>query len=109
MARKRIPADLMNIDDAIVREAERRGLDAMSTGGGFDYIYKELGKNEDGSSRVVILSSAGDAGSPDSLSDGSDLLIMLNENWTEQVAISAKSAREGMALMEKMFDPYVKA
>lgn len=108
MPRRRIHADLMNIDAAIVREAELRGLDATATGGGLDYIYKELGKNEDGSSRIVILSSASDAGSPDSLSDGADLVIMLNESWIEQVAISVRSAKEGMALMEKMFNPYAR-
>lgn len=95
-----------NISEEIVREAERHGLDAMATGGGMDYIFKKLGKNEDGSPRVVLLCNADDAGSPDRLSDRVDVQIMVNEGWNDAVAIPVKTAKEGMVLMAKMFDPY---
>jgi hypothetical protein len=95
-----------NIPDVIVSEAERLGLDATATGGGLDYIYKSFGKNSDGSERLAILSSGADAGSPDRLNEKSDVLIMLSEDWTDQVAMSFRTAKEAMAVMAMMFDPY---
>jgi len=95
-----------NIAPEIAREAERLGLDAMATGGNNDFIFKALGKNEDGSERFAILGAGGTSGSPDRLAEKSDILIILNDNWTEQVAMSVQSAREAMILMSRMFDPY---
>lgn len=95
-----------NIPEQIIKEAERQGLDALATGGGMDYICKEIGKNEDGSPRILLLCNAGDAGGPDRLSDKVDVQIMLAEDWTNAVAIPVRTAKEGMALMNKMYDPY---
>ena len=51
----------MNIDKFLWSAAKRRGLDWMTTGGGMDFIYKQL---RDGS--LVLFSDAADAGfSPD--------------------------------------------
>jgi hypothetical protein len=95
-----------NIPEAIIAEAERQGLDAMATGGNMDYIFKALGKNEDGSPRILLLCNANDAGSPDRLSDKVDVQVMLCEDWTQAVAIPVRTAKEGMALMKSMYDPY---
>lgn len=103
--RKAIPR-VFNITEEILREAERLGLDAMATGGGNDFISKEVGENEDGSPRFLVLSAGDTSGSPDRLSEKSDLLVMLNENWTDQVAMSFKTAKEAMAAMARTYDPY---
>jgi hypothetical protein len=95
-----------NIHEVIIAEAERQGLDAMATGGGMDYIFKKIGKNEDGSDRVVLLCDANDAGSPDRLSDKVDVQVMLNQEWNDAVATPVRTAKEGMVMMAKMFDPY---
>jgi len=95
-----------NIAEQIIREAERLGLDAMATGGGNDFIFKGLGENEDGSGRIAILAAGGASGSPDRLSERSDVLVILNENWTDQTAISFRTAAEALAVMSRMFDPY---
>lgn len=95
-----------NIPENIIAEAERQGLEAMGTGGGVDYIYKKLGTNQDGSERVVLLATAHDAGTPDRLNEKSELQLMLREDWTDAVTIPVANAKEGMALMAKMYDPY---
>ena len=105
MARTRIHRTY-NIPEAIISEAEHHGLDALSTGGGMDYIVKTLGKNEDGSTRVILLCAARESGGPDKLNEPVDVQVMLTETWDNAVAIPCKTAREGMALMAKMYDPY---
>ena len=107
MARSKI-GGAYNINQSIVNEAEKHGLDAMATGGGLDYIYKHIGKNEDGSERVVILGDAEDAGSPDYLNSKCELHILLCEDWTDQVTIPASNVRAGMAMMVAMYDPHAK-
>lgn len=105
MARSKI-GGAYNINQSIVNEAEKLGLDAMATGGGLDYIYKVLGKNEDGSDRVVILGDREDAGSPDYLSSKCELHILLSEDWTDQVSIPVSNARAGMVMMVSIHDPH---
>lgn len=105
MAKKKI-SGAYNISEEIIAEAERLGLDAMSTGGGFDYVFRTIGKNEDGSKRFALLCAANDSGSPDRLSDKVDVQIILVEEWNNAVAIPVRTAKEGMALMAKMYDPY---
>ena len=105
MARSKIYRTF-NIPEPIIREAERCGLEAVGTGGNMDYIAKILGKNEDGSHRIVLLCAADASGCPDRLTDRVDVQIMMSEEWTDAVAIPCKTAKEGMELMAKMFDPY---
>lgn len=97
-----------NIPESIILQAEKHGLDAMATGGNLDYIFKRLGTNEDGSDRVVLLADSGDAGSPDKLTDRCELLIMLNEEWNDQVSIPMSNARAAMIFMTSMYDPNVR-
>lgn len=104
MARSQI-GGAYNIPASIIREAEKLGLKAMATGGNVDYIFKQVGTNEDGSPRLVILGDALDAGSPDRLNDKSELHIMLSEDWTEQISIPFKTALEGLRVMSTMYDP----
>ena len=35
-----------------------------------------------------------------------ELQLMLREDWTDAVTIPVQNAKEGMALMAKMYDPY---
>jgi hypothetical protein len=104
MARHKILGSF-NIPESILTYAESVGLEAMGTGGNVDYVYKELGKNEDGSPRVVLLGDREDAGSPDSLTSKCELHIMLNEDWTSQISFPAKTAREGMKIIASMYNP----
>ena len=106
MAKRSKIGGAYNITESIINEAERLGLDAIATGGGNDFISKVVGTNEDGSPRHVILTAGKTAGSPDRLNERSDVLIYLNENGTDQVAMSFGSAKEAMFVMSKMYDPY---
>lgn len=104
MARHRI-IGYFNIHEEILDEAEKLGLEAMGTGGNVDYVYKGIGKNQDGSPRVVLLGASDGAGSPSRLSSKCELHLMLSEDWTEQVSFPVKTAREGMRVMVSMYDP----
>lgn len=95
-----------NIPRSVVRVAEELGLDAIATGGNTDFICKYLGKNLDGSERVVILAAAEGGGSPDSLGERCELILMLEEGWHSEVAFPVKTAKEGMKVMATMYDPY---
>jgi hypothetical protein len=105
MARRKIIGDF-NIPEALILEAERLGLDAMSTGGGMDYIFKTVGKNSDGSRRVALLVSGLDAGSPDRMSEKAEIEIMLNEEWNDAVNIPFRNAKEAIEYLAKAYDPY---
>lgn len=105
MARSKIH-DLYNIEREIVREAEALGLDAIATGGNTDFISKVIGKNEDGSDRLVILTSAEAGGTPDRLTEPSELIVILDMEWHDEIGIPVRTAREGMRLMAVMHDPY---
>jgi hypothetical protein len=106
MAKRSKIGGAYNIPESIINEAERLGLDAMATGGNNDFIFKQIGENEDGSPRIALLTAGKTSGSPDRLNEKSDVLIALNENWTDQVAMSFGSAKEAMFVMSKMYDPY---
>lgn len=93
-----------NIADAIIRKAESLDLDAMGTGGNVDYIYNSLGRNDDGSERVAILSSREGGGSPESLREPAKILIMLDEEWTDVVGLPFKTAKEAIEALARMYD-----
>ncbi len=95
-----------NITPAIVKAAEALGLDAIATGGNCDFIMKKVGTNKDGSDRMVILTSAEQAGTPDKLSEKAELIIILDQEWHDEVGIPCGTARNGLNLMATMHDPY---
>jgi hypothetical protein len=103
--RTRIPRTY-NIPEVLVLEAERLGLDAMATGGGLDYIFKNVGKNSDGSPRTALLVSGLDAGSPDRLNERAEIEIMLNEEWNDAVNVPFRTAKEAIEYLAKTYDPY---
>ncbi len=84
-----------NIPMEIVREAERRGLYAMATGGGFDYIYRDLLDDR----RCMILADPLDSGSPDNLGDRASVQIMLTENWDVSIEIQFNNVVEALDFM----------
>lgn len=95
-----------NITPAIVKAAEALGLEALATGGNCDFIMKRIGTNKDRSPRIVILASAEQAGTPDKLSEKAELLIILDREWHDEVGIPCGTARDGLNLMARMYDPY---
>lgn len=106
MAKKSYIHRAYSIPEAIIREAERLGLEGLATGGNVDYIAKNLGKNKDGSHRIALLCAANSFGGPDTLSEKVDVQIMLSRDWMNAIAIPVKTAREGMELMAKMYNPH---
>lgn len=95
-----------NIPRHVVRVAEELGLDAIATGGNTDFICKYVGKNLDDSDRIVILTASDGGGSPDSLKEPCELIIMLDQGWHSEIAFPVKTAKEGMKVMATMYDPY---
>jgi hypothetical protein len=106
MAKRSKIGGSFNIPEVLILEAERLGLEAMSTGGGLDYVFKRVGKNSDGSPRVALLVSGIDAGSPDRLTEKAEIEIMLNEEWNDAVNIPFRNAKEAIEYLAKAYDPY---
>jgi hypothetical protein len=106
MAKRTVIGGAYNITPVIVNAAEELGLNAIATGGNVDYICKYVGKNLDGSDRIVILSSAEGGDTPDRLNEPSELIIMLDEGWHSEIAFPVKTAKEGLRVMASMYDPY---
>jgi hypothetical protein len=101
-----IDATFMNIADEIVERANALGLDAMATGGGCDYICKDLGQNDDGSTRVAVLASAEGPESPYTLNEASCVDVYLTGIWDVGFGISFPSAEEAMKAMGQMTNVY---
>jgi len=106
VAKKQKIHSLYNITPVIVKAANDLGLDALATGGNTDFIMKKVGTNKDGSDRMVILTAADGGGTPDKLSEPSELILILDEEWHDQVGIPCGTARNGLNLMASMHDPY---
>lgn len=91
----------MNIPDSIWKVAEKMGgFDWIATGGGIDYITRNIGVNSDGSTRVAFLKAREDAGSPDNLRiEKATVVIPLDEHWRDNVYIDVANAFTGLQLM----------
>ena len=83
-----------NIPEAIVRQAEVHGLDLISTGGGFDYVWRDLGDD-----KCLVLSGAKLYESPPNLSAAAIVTIHFDEDWTQSVSISFPTALAAMIFM----------
>lgn len=73
-----------NISEEIMEAAKARGLDWTGTGGGCDYISRDL---KPGSAPVMILGTPGDAGSPDKLDEEAFVAIYFEESWCENYLV----------------------
>ncbi len=91
-----------NIPESIIRKAEKLDLDALSTGGGIDYIVKYFGENQDNSPRVAYLRNYEDAGSPERINAKAWVVIGLNSDWSDSLDITVRTASEGLDLMAQM-------
>ncbi len=89
-----------------MRAADSFGFNAMATGGGVDYIYVELGVNQDESRRYVLLARLNGHGSPSALNKPAELVITLNEDWTDTVNVGMMTAHHGLSAMKKMQEEY---
>ena len=100
----------MNISNKIWEAAEKLGLDYIPTGGGFDYVWREVGKGQnrmgDGRGVDLVLASQEDfACSPDTLSEPSVVAIYVNDpDWHEGTFVYFKTAREAMKFMAGVQD-----
>lgn len=91
---------LMNIPKDIQDKAETLGLELVSTGGGFDYVFKDLGVNEkNGDPCQAIVCAWNDAGSPQGLKDKACINVYFDENWTDWISIPFKTANDALVAM----------
>jgi hypothetical protein len=86
----------MNITKEIQDAAKERGLDLISTGGGFDYVWIRQGEHD------VILINAFQDGSPESLNDPAGVAVYDYEDWTSGVSFDGITARDGLNLMAQI-------
>ena len=100
-----IPADVMEMGKTF-------GLAPIATGGNIDYMEKRIHCDQAGVDIYVCwLAAAGDAGSPDSLKDKADILIIPVDKDGEEVVdeglrIRCTSAARAIKLMERIEHVY---
>ena len=88
----------MNISETVYNYAMRQGLDATATGGGCDFITKEVGLGC-GKALSLVLSSHEDTGmSPDALTEPSEVTIYFTkpseQGWWNGLTVSFATAQE---------------
>lgn len=86
----------MNITDKVLRYAESKGLEGISTGGGCDYVYRKVGIHD------VIVASKTDPTSPETLGESCDVIIFDNDNWDDGLYIPFKTTRKGIDFVSRM-------
>jgi len=95
----------MNIPKEIWNAAEKRGLDYIATGGGFDFIWRGIGQGEcrgsDTNGVDLVLSLTEDvACSPDVLGEPCTVSIYVNDpEWQNGVFIDFADAKKAMDFM----------
>ena len=86
----------MNIPDKLWSEAEKRGLDWISTGGGCDFIYREIGKVE------LVLGCVESHECPDSLSEPCFVSIYVDDKeWSGTLVESFTSVTKALDWMKE--------
>ena len=97
-----------NIPKDIMEMGEASGLSPRSTGGNIDYMEKRIHRAPiDTAQYVCWLAAAGDAGSPDSLKDKANILIIpVDKDGEDDVSaglrIRCTSAARAIKLMERI-------
>jgi hypothetical protein len=89
--------DNFNIAREVVEMADKYGLDFMSTGGGFDYVFKKTGKND---YNVAILCDNIAGGSPENINNNCSVNIYIDENWINGVEIIFPNCKRAMEFMQ---------
>ncbi len=100
-----IPADVLTV-------GRDSGLSPRATGGNIDYMEKRISPaGGNGGTYVCRLTAAGDSGSPDSLKDRADILIVPigredEEDMAAGLRIRCTSAARAIKLMERIEHAY---
>ncbi|MDG2213054.1 MAG: hypothetical protein P8M70_04435 [Verrucomicrobiota bacterium] len=92
-----------NISREITEEAEYRNLGPICTGGGCDYIFREV-DGEKGGFATLILASTEDLGSsPDTLDEPATVAIYGEKDveWLEGVYLDFPNVEEAVDFMQK--------
>ena len=104
-----MPNSAWNIPNDIMELGTACGLSPRSTGGNIDYMEKRIHCDQAGADLYACwLASQGDAGSPNSLKDRADILIMPIERGGDEVDVDSgirircTSAARAIKLMERI-------
>lgn len=87
-----------NIAQEVYDYAVDKGLDAMATGGGFDYIYATF------NGRDITVNQTDDAGSPESLDERAQLVFFSTDNWDSGMWITFETTRQAIDVLASIKD-----
>ncbi len=83
----------MNIEQEILDYADTfDNVEAISTGGGMDYIYRKFDNGAEG-----IVSADTMDGSPESLDEKAGISLFFSDEWTDGLVINFDTARAAIA------------
>ena len=85
-----------NIDSVVMEFAKSHGLDFVSTGGGFDFIYFKCGE---GDSPSFIIQSFHSGAGPDSLEEPALLGFNVDNEWLDQNYYVLPTVREAITAL----------
>ncbi len=87
----------MNISKEVQTRAGELGLDAVSTGGGSDYIWRKLNNGIE-----VVLSANIMDGSPETLAEPTHLAIYFSDAWRDGVVVGFETCELALQAMSAM-------
>jgi hypothetical protein len=87
----------MNIAPDVLKAGLEAGLEAMATGGGMDYLFKDFGET----GLASIVGREGD-GSPETLDEPAIIVIHLDEEWQTMIQVPCTSTREAISTLVEM-------
>lgn len=86
-----ISQDLLDLAD------EMANVESISTGGGFDYIWRQF----DNGMEAIIVDPTQD-GSPENLSEPAIMIIYADDEWHDNVQIPFDNARQAIIMLNAM-------
>jgi hypothetical protein len=91
----------MNIDAEILAYASSKGLEAISTGGGCDYVVLNIPPliGESSFSPNLVLVSTISDGSPDSVREPASITVFPDQEWLGFIAIAFDSTQKAIDAM----------
>lgn len=101
-----------NIPNDILEMGREYGLSPLATGGNIDYMEKRIRSSQSNTDLYVLrLAAQGDAGSPDSLKDKADILVIPadkngEEDTDNSLRIRCTTAARAIKLMERIEHAY---
>ena len=88
-----------NIEKEVIDKANDYNLDAMATGGGCDYIFKQVGEKP---WQCALLCNLYKDCSPDTVDEKAIVAIFIDEEWLKGVEFKFDSADNAMHFMSNM-------